>query len=33
LTGEIIKKPKGMNAGFLKIGVPEFKPKPKQLFA
>jgi hypothetical protein len=33
LTGEIIKKPKGMNAGFLKIGVPDFKPKPKQLFA
>lgn len=23
LTGEIIKKPKGMNAGFLKIGLPE----------
>lgn len=28
LTGEIIKKPKGMNAGFLKIGVPE-KPSIK----
>ena len=31
LTGEIIKKPKGMNAGFLKIGLPEkkiVKPDP-----